>query len=199
MMGVFGNLKNSNARVRALCVVSVSLLLSALMLSGCFRPTGSSEETAEIAVDPPAIVPKPLDPKLGAIVPTVDTVQVWHGAVAEPAAPSGVSLTTAPGYGEHSATVVIPAEMNVSGPGEVVLTLKVASGMFQFWVSKKDEARNVLSDNGPRTIDLPASTRINLKVADLSQPMWVMFANASPKGVSKGVIESIEVWTGSAP
>lgn len=103
-----------------------------------------------------------------------------------------VRIDSATGPGDFSAIIDIPDMLQRPGPGVIRIWISTERGQFSVALTVRGSDAQLLSPQtpAPQTREI---TLIELPVADLSAPSWVLFANASAVGSSVARIHAIEI------
>lgn len=160
------------------------------------KDTAAAPETLGVA--PPLVPP----PEVFATDIPVDLVNLetdpsWTPAKVEVV--EGVhTLKTHTGSGGFSAIVNLPPSARVPGAGFVRVELQVKKGALLLTMTALGNSA-VSKSSAAVAPEGPSDQVVDLAVADLNEPLSVLFSNGSDKGQSEAVIRSVHVMQRTAP
>ncbi len=150
-------------------------------------PGAAEPTTAEIAAKPAAAVS--LDIK------GLDSRPYWAPAKVDDVE-GGRRLRTGDGSGAFSALLDLSEEARVPGPGIVRINLQVIKGAIVLSMAVPGDAATQKSSPIVAQ-EWPDDQTVDIEVAQLGEPLTVLFANAAKNGASEAIIKSVQVVPGA--
>jgi hypothetical protein len=166
-----------------------------LTLAACGDGSGANR-AEEAAVETPAPAETAPTPKEVAVdLGEMKVDPGWAPAKVE-SVEGGRRLTTRKGYGDFSAVLDLPDSARLEGPGVVRMDLMVTKGAL---VARMAVPGDSVASKSAQTVvpAWPESQVAEMEVANLNEPLSILFANGSQDGASEAIIKSVQVLPGA--
>jgi hypothetical protein len=166
-----------------------------LTLAACGDGSGANR-AEEAAVETPAPAETAPTPKEVAVdLSEMKVDPGWAPAKVE-SVEGGRRLTTRKGYGDFSAMLDLPEPGALVGPGVIRIDLVVSKGALTARMAVPGDS---VASKSAQTV-IPAWTEsqvAEMEVANLGEPLSILFGNGSQEGASEAIIKSVQVVPGA--
>ena len=177
---------------------SGSIAIMLVCLVGCGEGAGPGAAESNPAPAPVAAseVP-PVQTDISVDLSGLTVHPLWKPAKVQPVE-GGYSLKTRDGSGHFSAVLDLPETSRIAGSGIVRVGLVLSKGVLILSMTVPGD--NVVSKSQRVVVlESPDDQTIDIPVAELGEPLSILFANGNGNGASEAVIKSVQVLPGAVP